>query len=489
MVALEAKYHKSCLTLISNRARSHRSQKLRASENDSNLLHGIALAELVSYIEDTREETNSLSVFKLSDLSKMYASRLEQLGIESTGEIHSTRLKNRIVARIPSIHAYQEGREILLAFDSDIGTALKRSQRDESDNEAFCLAKAASIVRKGMLEKTSFTGTFKKNCQNDSIPQCLYSLVNMILHGPNIQKQAGNKSTQATLTISQLLQFNSYITNRTGNSHHDRHNRYRETPLPIYLGLSIHARTRKRELVDDFFKLDLSVSYDRILSISTDIGNAICRKFRGENLVCPVKLRKGIFTTSAVDNIDHNPSSNTAKGSFHGTGISLFQNVSLEYPGIEQEQICLEQPSKLDTKKVCELPDWYTDVPPCILRDAKAYTTNNVTLRTDEDYLSIALQDEIEWLEQVKRAVDEETLPEGEMVSWSGYHASKQQQRNLKPAVSSLLPLFQDEAKSVAMIRHSMNIVKKATEYLNPGQVPVMSQTLLFYLVVYTLRW
>ena len=58
---------------------SHRSQELRANENDSNVLHGIALAELVSYMEDTQEETNPLSVFKLSYLTKMYASRLEQL--------------------------------------------------------------------------------------------------------------------------------------------------------------------------------------------------------------------------------------------------------------------------------------------------------------------------------------------------------------------------------------------------------------------------
>ena len=141
-----------------------------------------------------------------------------------------------------------------------------------------------------MLEKkTPLTGAFEKNCQNDSIPQCLYSLVNMT---------------------------------------------------------SIHDRTRKRVLADDFFTLGLSVSHDRVFSISTDIGNAICQKFHDENLVCPGKLRKGIFTTSAVDNIDHNPSSNTAKGSFHGTGISLLQNVSEEYPGIEQEEISLENRSK-----------------------------------------------------------------------------------------------------------------------------------------------
>ena len=38
-----------------------------------------------------------------------------------------------------------------------------------------------------------------------------------------------------------------------------------------------------------------------------------------KDVVCPPKLRQGLFTTGAVDNIDHNPSSATAKDSFHGT--------------------------------------------------------------------------------------------------------------------------------------------------------------------------
>ena len=42
-------------------------------------------------------------------------------------------------------------------------------------------------------------------------------------------------------------------------------------------------------------------------------------------------------------------------------------------------------------------------------------------------------------------------------------------------ALSSMLPLFHNQAKSVAMIRHSMDIVKKAVNILNPGQVPVMT--------------
>ena len=38
----------------------------------------------------------------------------------------------------------------------------------------------------------------------------------------------------------------------------------------------------------------------------------------------PTQLRHGLFTAGALDNLDHNPSSTTAKDSFHGTGISFF---------------------------------------------------------------------------------------------------------------------------------------------------------------------
>ena len=41
-------------------------------------------------------------------------------------------------------------------------------------------------------------------------------------------------------------------------------------------------------------------------------------------------LKGQLFTTAAVDNIHYNPSSTTASGSFHGTGISLFQHPSDE---------------------------------------------------------------------------------------------------------------------------------------------------------------
>ena len=49
----------------------------------------------------------------------------------------------------------------------------------------------------------------------------------------------------------------------------------------------------------------------------------MCEDFRDKGVVVPAQLRCGVFTAGALDNLDHNPSSTTAEGSFHGTGIRL----------------------------------------------------------------------------------------------------------------------------------------------------------------------
>ena len=45
------------------------------------------------------------------------------------------------------------------------------------------------------------------------------------------------------------------------------------------------------------------------------------------------------------------------------------------------------------------------------------------------------------------------------------------QQAIIPPAaINALLPLFLDNANSVAMIRHSMDVIKAAIQHLNPGE-------------------
>ena len=75
MPANDSYYHPGCLTALYNRLRSV-SPKEEENITTQVSLEAIALAELVAYIEDNANQT----VFKLSDLSKLYSSRLEQLG-------------------------------------------------------------------------------------------------------------------------------------------------------------------------------------------------------------------------------------------------------------------------------------------------------------------------------------------------------------------------------------------------------------------------
>lgn len=78
----------------------------------------------------------------------------------------------------------------------------------------------------------------------------------------------------------------------------------------------------------------------------------------------------------------------------------------------------------------------------------------------------------LRWLEQMKTVMDSHTLQGDETVSWSAYHAGLQPPDvvpDSSVAITCMLPLFYDQAKSVAMIRHSMDVEKKAVEMLNPG--------------------
>ena len=97
------------------------------------------------------------------------------------------------------------------------------------------------------------------------------------------------------------------------------HNRH----VPVYLGMLMHTKTHKRDMVDALFHMGVSVSYDRVLSISTDLGDSICRFFQPEGAVCPPELKSGLFTTGAVDNIDHNPSLTSAQDAFHARHWNL----------------------------------------------------------------------------------------------------------------------------------------------------------------------
>jgi hypothetical protein len=120
-------------------------------------------------------------------------------------------------------------------------------------------------------------------------------------------------------------------------------------------------KLEKRLPVEMLHEHGVSIPYDRVLEVSAQLGDAAVSKYMEEGVVCPAVMRKGLFTTAAMDNIDHNPTATTATTSFHGTSISLFQHLSTDNEGEKHESIRIKD-SKV--KRVPELPDSFTNIHP-----------------------------------------------------------------------------------------------------------------------------
>ena len=210
------------------------------------------------------------------------------------------------------------------------------------------------------LENT-FDRTFNDNIQKNFIPHSLKSFADQVLQ--EIKINTSHKGLeQSTLTIPQLItqstvkhiRQNVPITNITHLS------KSRERPVAIYTGMLLHATTRKKSLIEKFHKLGICVSYNRVLELSTTLGKNVLSHYNSTNIVCLPALKGGVFTSATLDNIDHNPGSTTAEGSFHGTGIPLFQHPTPENSG-EHRHI---EESITSQKNLLQLPANYANISP-----------------------------------------------------------------------------------------------------------------------------
>ena len=494
MIAVEAHYHSGCLISLYNRAKAERrasastSNDQQCDENDAtNQTEGIVLGELIAYIDDVRCNQAIEPVFKLSELNKLYMCKLAQLGFATKS--HSTRLKNRILGYFPDMIAVSQGRDVMLMFDASLGATLAKACQVDRDAEGIHLVRAAQIVRRQIFDcNSTFNGHFSPNSQVTSVPNSLLTLLHMMLEGPCID-DASETPTAAAQSIAQLIVFNSIKHNRSSkSSNRERpssvhHSRQQETPLPLYVSLLLHSVTRKRKLVDKLFHLGLCVSYDRMLQVSTEVANTVCRKYSSDDIVCPLALEDGLFTLAAIDNIDHNPSSTTAQHSFHGTSISLMQNDSVNNSSYAN----IPNISQQGSKSIQALPASYTEVEPSLLvtKSPPVPPVENLQAMIDmKDLPNVA--NHSQWLNVVRQSLESGILPNN--LSWSAYHANLQVIFP-KPAVIALLPLFFEEAHSVAMIKHGMVVVKKAVMKLNAEQIPVIALDQPLYAMGKLIQW
>ena len=131
--------------------------------------------------------------------------------------------------------------------------------------------------------------------------------------------------------------------------------------------MKLHTETRKQHLVDCLYSLGLCVSYDRVMTISTDVANSVCAKFGRDRVVVPPGLTKNTFTVGMGDHVDYNPSSTAAQ---HMPGTDCGPETPLTDSTTQGKPCVLPLPStytlvpKVEVKKHLTVP---TVTVPCKL--------------------------------------------------------------------------------------------------------------------------
>ena len=196
-----------------------------------------------------------------------------------------------------------------------------------------------------------------------------------------------------------------------------------------------------------FVKEGICIGYKSLKSKVKQISNQLCSKYHQDGIICPPSLQTDLFTSAAIDNIDHDLSPATAKSSFHGTSISIFQHTTVPIEEILDTSI--------NTSHML-LRSNYTDIKSTHRGKAEPLPCLSFDIPSEK---SIS-EDAKAWIRSIKNRK-----------SFSAYHSKLSTNTNLCKTISELMPLLQESVNSAAMVRHCMDLIIELTKKLNPVQI------------------
>ena len=104
-----------------------------------------------------------------------------------------------------------------------------------------------------------------------------------------------------------------------------------EMPQQLAMGLAVHQLVRNKDLVNMLRGFGMSVKYNRLLRVETQIERSVIKRMEENNgLVLPSDLVTGRHTFFAVDNIDFTEDTYDGRNTLHGTAMAIYQRCQVD---------------------------------------------------------------------------------------------------------------------------------------------------------------
>ena len=185
-----------------------------------------------------------------------------------------------------------------------------------------------------------FTGS--QSLKEFQSPPTLTSFFRWLLLGTELRNVKGKRdeaSKKSVELVSQQIQQN-FKTDRQIAYQPKSDTGFRtrvETPLSVGLALTVHKKTRSKDLVNVLSQLEVGSSYNKVVNIEKRIACGVADRMKNTGGFClPSFLMKGKSVYFAADNIDFLENTADGQNTLHGTLLVINQNKG----GNDDESAC-----------------------------------------------------------------------------------------------------------------------------------------------------
>lgn len=234
---------------------------------------------------------------QLSDLHNLYDQILEENGINSVSACRK-KLKQLLQNEFEDIEFHKakrvnESDRVTLKDTRDV--AVQRSE-DEKDlrGKMKSVYDTAMLLRKAINKCKRWEFDVTLELSNENYPEELYCFFRWLINGqhtslPNDAKR--DEVHRRTLNLVQSTMFISLTQRQTDNNKAQVVKTTREMPQQLAVGLAIHQSSRSKELVNMLHGFGMSVEYNRLLRVETQIDSTVLDR---------IEQNGGIFLTPEI---------------------------------------------------------------------------------------------------------------------------------------------------------------------------------------------